>query len=85
MMGSTQTAAGVPLTAGDAAFEVDGASSFTRDSHIQHDMGSGETGNLQRADQTNPVANTDDSDGAPLSIPESSGQILVSALSSPCP
>jgi hypothetical protein len=42
-----------------------------------------ETRNLQRADQTNPVANTDDSDGAPLSIAESSGQILVSALSSP--
>lgn len=42
-----------------------------------------ETRNLQRADQTNPVANTDDSDGAPLSIAESSRQILVSALSSP--
>jgi hypothetical protein len=38
---------------------------------------------LQKADQTNPVANTDDSDRAPLSIAESSGQILVSALSSP--
>jgi len=78
--GSTQTVAGVPLTAGDAAFEVDGASSFIRDApHNKHDMGSVETGNLQRADQTNPVANTDDSDGAPLSI---AGQILVSALSS---
>jgi len=34
-------------------------------------MDSLETRNLQRADQTNPVANTDDSDGAPLSIAES--------------
>jgi hypothetical protein len=42
-----------------------------------------ETRNLRRADQTNPVANTDNSDGAPLSIAESSGQILVLALSSP--
>jgi hypothetical protein len=46
-------------------------------------MGSVEAGNLQKADQTNPIANTDDSDGARLSIAESSGQILVSALRSP--
>jgi hypothetical protein len=51
--------------------------------HNKHDKGSVEVGNLQKADQTNSVANTDDSDAAPLSIAESFGQILVSALSSP--
>jgi hypothetical protein len=50
-------------------------------------MGSAETDKLQRANQTEPVVNTSDSDGAPLSIAESSGQTLalttVSASSLP--
>jgi hypothetical protein len=65
-----------------------GGGSFVRDrSHSEHDTGSVETDSLQRADQTDPVINTDDSDGPHLSIDGSSGQVLapmtVSALSSP--
>jgi hypothetical protein len=63
----------------DAALEVDMASSSLRDiSYNEHDMGSAETDNLQRANQT---------DQHPLSIAESSGQTLalttVSASSLP--
>jgi hypothetical protein len=50
-------------------------------------MGSAETDNLQRANQTEPVVNSSDSDGAYFTIVESSGQTLalatVSALSLP--
>jgi hypothetical protein len=67
----------------DAALEVDVASSSLRDRpHSEHDMGSAETDNLQRANQTEPVVNE-----PPLSIAESSGQTLalttVSASSLP--
>jgi hypothetical protein len=72
----------------DAALEVDAASSSLRDRpHNEHDIGSAETDKLQRANQTEPVVNTSDSDGAPLSIAESFGQTLalttVSASSLP--
>jgi hypothetical protein len=65
-----------------------GGGSFVRDRpHSEHGTGSVETDSLQRADQTDPVVNTDDSDGPHLSIDGSSGQVLapmtVSALSSP--
>jgi hypothetical protein len=68
--------------------EVDVASSSLRDRpHNEHDMGSAETDNLQRANQTEPVVNTNVSDEPPLSIAESSGQTLslttVSASSLP--
>jgi len=53
----------------------------------EHDMGSAETDNLQRANQTEPVVNTNVSDEHPLSIAESSRQTLalttVSASSLP--
>jgi hypothetical protein len=76
------------VAADDAALEVDRARSFVRDApYNQHDTGSVKMDNLQGADRTDPIVNADDDDGAPLSITESSGQILapktVSALSSP--
>ena len=72
----------------DAALEVDVINSSLRDRpHNEHDIGSAETDNLQRANQTEPVVNTNISDEPPLSIAESSGQILalttVSASSLP--
>ena len=43
----------------DAALEVDVASSSLRDRpHNEHDTGSAETDDLQRANQTEPVVNT---------------------------
>ena len=42
-------------------------------------MGSAETDNLQRANQTEAVVNTNVSDEPPLSIAESSGQTLALA------
>lgn len=71
--GSTQTAS---MVAGDAAVEVDGASSFVRSRpHIEHDTGPVETNDLQGADQTKPVANINVFDEAPVSVAESSRQI----------
>jgi hypothetical protein len=72
----------------DAALEVDVASSSLRDRpHNEHDMESAETDNLQRANQTEPVVNTNVFDEPPLSIVESCGQTLalttVSASSLP--
>jgi hypothetical protein len=62
----------------DAALEVDVASSSLRDRpHNEHDMGSAETDNLQRANQTELVVNINVSDEPPLSIAESSGQTLA--------
>jgi hypothetical protein len=53
----------------DAALEVDAASSSLRDRpHNEHDMGSAETDKLQRANQTEPVVNTNISDGAPQTL-----------------
>ena len=53
----------------DAALEVDVASSSLRDrSYNEHDIGSAETDNLQRANQTEPVVNTNVFDEPPLSI-----------------
>ena len=53
----------------DAAIEIDVASSSLRDRpHNEHDMGSAETDNLQRANQTEPVVNTNVFDEPPLSI-----------------
>jgi hypothetical protein len=68
--------------------EVDRTGSFVRDGpHSEHDIGFVKTNSRQRADQTDPVVNTDDSDEAFFPIAEPSGQILapitVSALSSP--
>jgi hypothetical protein len=76
------------VVVGDAALEVDRVGSSVRDGPFsEYGAGSMKTDSLQRADQTDPVVDTDDSDGAHLSIDESSGQILapitVSALSSP--
>ena len=55
----------------------------------EHDMGSMETDNLQRTNQTEPVVNINVSDEPPLSIAESAGQTLalttVSASSLPNP
>jgi hypothetical protein len=66
------------VVAGDAALEVDVASSSLRDRpHNEHDMGSVETDDLQRAGQTAPVVNTSVFDEAPLSTAESSGQTLA--------
>jgi hypothetical protein len=72
----------------DAALKVDVASSSLRDRpHNEHDMGSAETDNLQRANQTEPIVNINVSVEPPLSIAESSGQTLapmtVSASSLP--
>jgi hypothetical protein len=72
----------------DTALEVDVSSSSLRDRpYNEHDMGSTGTDNLQRANQTEPVVNTNVSDEPPLLIAESSGQTLtlttVSALSLP--
>jgi len=64
----------------DTALEVDVASSSLRDRpHSEHDTGSTETDNLQKANQTEPVVNTNVSVEPPLSIAESSGQTLASA------
>ena len=53
----------------DAALEVDVASSSLRDRpHNEHDTGSAETDKLQRANQTEPVVNTNISDGAPQTL-----------------
>jgi hypothetical protein len=64
------------------------ASSSLRDRpYSEHDTDSAETDNLQRANQTEPIVNTNVSDEPPLSIAESSGQTLapttVSASSLP--
>jgi hypothetical protein len=62
----------------DTALEVDVASSSLRDrSYNEHDMGSTETDNLQRANQTELVVNTNVSVEPPLSTAESSGQTLA--------
>ena len=54
---------------------LEGSNSSLRDRpHNEHDIGSAETDNLQRANQTEPVVNTNVSDEPPLSIAESSGQ-----------
>jgi len=50
---------------------------FAIDPYNEHDMGSAETDNLQRANQTEPVVNTSVFDEPPLSIAESSGQTLA--------
>src|SRR5450755_1766214 len=76
------------MIVGDTSLEVDRTGSFVRDGpHSEHDIGSVKTNSLQRADRTDPVVNTDDSDGAFFPIAEPSEQILapitVSALSSP--
>ena len=81
------------MVVGDVALEVDGVCSFIRDGpHSEHGTDFMKRDNLQRdhlqrADQTGPVVNTDDSDGAHLSVAESSGQTLapitVSAFSLP--
>jgi hypothetical protein len=70
--------------------EVDVASSSPRDSlYNEYDMGSVETDNLQRTNQTESVVNINISDEPPLSIAESAGQTLalstVSASSLPNP
>ena len=60
--------------------EVDRGSSFVRNRpHNEYDTGSAETDNLQRANQTEAVVNTNVSDEPPLSIAESSGQTLALA------
>jgi len=67
------------VVAGDAALEVDGASSSLRDRpYNEHNIGSVETDKLQGAGRTAPVINASFFDEAPLSIAESSGQILAS-------
>jgi hypothetical protein len=87
--GVLKTVDGASVVGGaDAALEVDVASSSLRDRpHNEHDTGSAETDNLQRANQTEPVVNTNVSVEPPLSIAESSGQTLapttVSASSLP--
>jgi hypothetical protein len=66
------------VVVGDIALEVDRAGSFVRDGpHSDHDIGPMEADNPQRADQIDPVVNTDDSDEAHLSVAESSGQTLA--------
>jgi hypothetical protein len=72
----------------DATLEVDVASSSLRGRpHNEHDTGSAEADNLQRANQTEPVVNTNISVEPPLSIAEPSGPTLapttVSASSLP--
>lgn len=76
------------VVTGDAAFEVDWASSFVRvRPHNKHDIGSVETDDLQGAGQTAPIVNTPVFNEAPLSIAKSSqqtlGPVTVSALSLP--
>jgi hypothetical protein len=70
--------AGVSVVAGDAVLNVDVDCSFlhTRP-HIEHDMSSVETNNLQTPGQTEPVVNSYVSGEASLSIAHSSGQTLV--------
>jgi hypothetical protein len=68
--------------------EADVASSSLCDRpQNEYDIDSGRTDKLQRANQTELIVNTYNSDEAPLSIAESSGQILapttVSASSLP--
>jgi hypothetical protein len=74
------------VVAGDAALEVDGASSSLRDRpRNEHNMGSVETDKIQGAGRTAPVVNTSVFDEAPLSIAESSGQTLASVTVSSLP
>jgi hypothetical protein len=74
------------VVAGDAALEVDGASSSLRDRpHNEHNMGSVETDKIQGARRTASVVNTSVFDEAPLSIAESSGQTLASVSVSSLP
>jgi hypothetical protein len=54
------------------------SSSLRGRSHNEHNVGSVETNKRQRVRQTEPVINSYDSDEAPLSIAESSGQTLTS-------
>jgi hypothetical protein len=56
-------------------------SSFLRDRlYNEYNIGSAKTNNLYRANQTEPIANTNVSDEPPLSIAESSGQTLALAI-----
>ena len=71
--GSTQTVAGASVVVGraafDAALEVDGASSFVCDGpHSERDTGSVKRDNLQRADQTESIVITNDSEEALCSL-----------------
>jgi hypothetical protein len=62
----------------DTALEVDVASSSLRERpYNEHDMGSTETDNLQRANQTELIVNTNVSVEPALSTAESSGQTLA--------
>jgi hypothetical protein len=55
----------------DAALKVNAASSSLRDRpHNEHDISSAETDKLQRANQTEPVINTNISNGAPQTLGE---------------
>jgi hypothetical protein len=66
------------MTAGDTALEVDGTTSFIPNrSQSEHYTGSVETDNLQRANQTESIVNTNSSDEVSLSIAESSEQTLA--------
>jgi hypothetical protein len=47
-------------------------SSVCNGPHSEHDTGSAKRDRLQRADQIGPIVNTDDSDGAHLSVAETS-------------
>ena len=67
------------MVAGDAALEVDGASSFVHvRPHNEQDIISVKADDLQGAGRTAPIANTPVFDEAPLSTAESSGQTLAS-------
>jgi hypothetical protein len=75
---------GASMVAGGGDLEVERDDSFIRDQpHHEHDADSVETEALQRADQTEPVVNTNDSGEARLPIAESSQQTLAPVTVSP--
>jgi hypothetical protein len=66
------------MIAGGGDSEVDRGSSFVRNRpHDEYDTGSAETDNLQSTDQTDPIASTNSSGEAYLSIARFSKQALA--------
>jgi hypothetical protein len=66
------------MVAGGGDSEVDRGSSFVRNRrHHEYDTGSAETDNLQDTDQTEPIASTNSSGEARLSIARFSEQALA--------
>ena len=79
----TQTTDSDLIVAGDHNLDINRSNPLVHDiPHGAYDISSVETDNLQRTDPTDPIANANDSEEAPVEIAESSEQPLAAMTAS---